>query len=385
MPGTPTGRHARKRKRTNCMYRYKHTASASSELTSRHNYKYVQEQRSVETSSGIAYGSVMWVYRQPDNSVIGDLNKAVRLACTAYCEQNHGGSYTIVYATAWRLDFSLIQPSSAAAWSHHTMKWSACLIAFKTRWGLLYTADKAAQWGTPYAGITIARGHNNRALCPLCHRPDSNTQMMGGCEDNPYMKGLYIKRHDKAVLMLAETIAAASLGQSTIFVDAGRNDELPEFIFGKGSSFKQFIQKLAPVCVPWDKYTLTALDIVVLPNVAPGQFVQMLNKKQRLQINQEVILIEVGYCNDTLQLNNCNRAETSSTYWISSGIINGGFSGGLCQRRSLYPTWFWWYCISQSTRSIVFLSSSFCHCAESIISLKCSCYFFLSQYLSNAR
>jgi hypothetical protein len=45
---------------------------------------------------------------------------------------------------------------------------------------------------------------------------------MGGCEDNPFMKGLYIKRRDKAVLMLAETIAAASMGQSTIFVDAGR-------------------------------------------------------------------------------------------------------------------------------------------------------------------
>jgi hypothetical protein len=29
----------------------------------------------------------------------------------------------------------------------------------------------------------------------------------------------------------------------------------------------------------------------------------MLSKKQRLQINQEIILVEVGYCNDTLQLN----------------------------------------------------------------------------------
>jgi hypothetical protein len=66
--------------------------------------------------------------------------------------------------------------------------------------------------------------------------------MMGECEDNPYMKGLHIKRHDKAVMMLAETIAAASMGQSTIFVDAGRN-ELPDFIFGKGSSFKQYIQQ----------------------------------------------------------------------------------------------------------------------------------------------
>jgi hypothetical protein len=133
----------------------------------------------VETSSGIACDIVMWVYRPPDNSVIGDLNKAVRLACTAYCEQKHGGSYASVYATAWRLTLSLIQPSLVAAWSHHTMKWSACLTAFKTRWGLLYTADKSVQWGTLYAGKTIARGHNNCALCPLCHRPDTTTHWEG--------------------------------------------------------------------------------------------------------------------------------------------------------------------------------------------------------------
>jgi hypothetical protein len=112
------------------------------------------------------------------------------------------------------------------------MKWSAYLTAFKTRWGLLYTADKAVQWGTPYVGIPSAGAHD-RALCPLCHRPYSNTHMMGGCEANPFMKGLYIKRHDKAVLMLAGTIAVASMGQSTIFVDAGRHDDLPDSFMGK--------------------------------------------------------------------------------------------------------------------------------------------------------
>jgi hypothetical protein len=85
----------------------------------------------------------MWVYRQPDNSVVSDLNKAVHLACTAYCEQKHGGSYTSVCATAWRLNFNLIQPSLAAA-SHHEM---VCVLNCdkKTSWELLYTADKAVQ------------------------------------------------------------------------------------------------------------------------------------------------------------------------------------------------------------------------------------------------
>jgi hypothetical protein len=56
---------------------------------------------------------------------------------------------------------------------------------------------------------------------------------MGGCEDNPFMKGLYLKRHDKGVLMLAKTIAAATMGRSTTFVDAGRHDELPDCNFGQ--------------------------------------------------------------------------------------------------------------------------------------------------------
>jgi hypothetical protein len=40
MPGTPTRRNAEKRMRPNCMYRYKRTVSAPSQLTSRQNYKY---------------------------------------------------------------------------------------------------------------------------------------------------------------------------------------------------------------------------------------------------------------------------------------------------------------------------------------------------------
>jgi hypothetical protein len=63
------------------------------------------------------------------------------------------------------------------------------------------------------------------------------------------MKGLHIKRHDNAVLMLAETIAAATMGRSITFVDAGRHDGSPDINFGKGSSFEQSIQKVAPAQV----------------------------------------------------------------------------------------------------------------------------------------
>jgi hypothetical protein len=72
--------------------------------------------------------------------------------------------------------------------------------------------------------------------------------------------------------MLAETrLAAAAMGRSTTFVDAGRHDAWPDFIVGKGSDFKQFIQKVAPVHVLWDICTVISPDIVLVPNAYPCQ------------------------------------------------------------------------------------------------------------------
>jgi hypothetical protein len=197
--------------------------------------------------------------------------------------------------------------------------------------------------------------------------------------------------------MLAETIAAASMGQSTIFVDAGRNDELPDFIFVKGSSFKQYTQKLDHVCVPWDKCTLTAADIVVLPNVAPGQFVQMFSKKQRLQINQEVILIEVGYCNDTLQLNKIEQKHHQDIGLIQA-LSMAGFQVAFVKDVHsiplvlvvLYFASYTLYCVPFKFLlplcriyhiAFLFYFYSILFLFYSITFL---CYFFLSQCISNA-
>jgi hypothetical protein len=61
------------------------------------------------------------------------------------------------------------------------------------------------------------------------NNPDSNSHVMGGCEKNPVFKGLYIKRHDIAVLAVAQTITAS--GYSSIFVGAGKHANLPDFAF----------------------------------------------------------------------------------------------------------------------------------------------------------
>jgi hypothetical protein len=81
-----------------------------------------------------------------------------------------------------------IQPTLANAWVHRSLKWSINFVGYKARWGLLYTADKAAQYGKPDSGRPLNLELQGRALCPLCSNPDSNTHLMGGCEKTQYLK-----------------------------------------------------------------------------------------------------------------------------------------------------------------------------------------------------
>jgi hypothetical protein len=106
---------------------------------------------------------------------------------------------------------------------------------------------EAAQYGKPYSGRPPNLDLQGRALCPLCSNPDSNPHLMAGCKKNPVFKGLYIKRHDIAVLAVAQTIAASPQGYASIFVDAGKHANLPEFAFGKGTDFPAVIQQVAPL------------------------------------------------------------------------------------------------------------------------------------------
>jgi hypothetical protein len=124
------------------------------------------------------------------------------------------------------------------------------------------STDKTAQYGKPYSGTPLNLDLQGRALCPLCSNPDSNTHLMGGCEKNPVFKGLYIERHDIAVLAVAQTIAASPQGCSSIFVDAGKHANLPEFAFGKGTDFLAVIQQVAPLDLPWDTSCLSKPEII---------------------------------------------------------------------------------------------------------------------------
>jgi hypothetical protein len=55
----------------------------------------------------------------------------------------------------------------------------------------------------------------------------------------------------------------------------------------------------------------------------------MLNKKQRLQINQEIILHEVDYCNDTLQLNKIEQNHHQQNGLVQA-LSMAGFQVCLC-------------------------------------------------------
>jgi hypothetical protein len=133
--------------------------------------------------------------------------------------------------------------------------------------GLLYTADKAAQYGKPYSGRPPSLDLQGRAFCPLGSNPDSNTPLMGGCEKNPVFKGLYIIRHDIAVLAVAQSIAASPQECSSILLTLAKHANLPEFAFGKGTDLPAVIQQVAPLDLPWDTSCLSKPDIVVFKDV----------------------------------------------------------------------------------------------------------------------
>jgi hypothetical protein len=65
---------------------------------------------------------------------------------------------------------------------------------------------------------------------------------MGDCEKISVILGLYIKRHDIAVLAVAQPLQPA-----LNFVDAGKHANLPDFAFGKGTTFQLSFSKLPPL------------------------------------------------------------------------------------------------------------------------------------------
>jgi hypothetical protein len=88
-----------------------------------------------ESSSALAYTRVAWAFSQNTNLALSDLSGAVRDECRTYCEQQHGGSYGTVYATAWRNAAAQLHPATSRPWVSTSSSWAELSAALKAHWG----------------------------------------------------------------------------------------------------------------------------------------------------------------------------------------------------------------------------------------------------------
>jgi hypothetical protein len=80
----------------------------------------------------------------------------------------------------------------------------------------------------------------------------------------------------------------------------GKHANLPEFAFGEGTDFVAVIQQVAPLDLPWDTSCLSMSPAIVVFKDVPTQTLKMfISKQQRLRLGTKIVVIEIGYCQDT--------------------------------------------------------------------------------------
>lgn len=114
-----------------------------------------------------------------------------------------------IYYTSYQ---SVADESHSA--SHHfihssAVQPSARRTALKYRGGLIYTAKLAHRYG-----------RSPSAMCPLCHQPDSQSHLLGGCS-HPQMRDLYMSRHHHASRLIAIALTRNSPHAHLVQADVG--------------------------------------------------------------------------------------------------------------------------------------------------------------------
>jgi hypothetical protein len=253
-----------------------------------------------------AFNGVVWPcmkatdkHGKEEHNPIVNLTTSVIRACQGTCELNHCGSYTSVYAKAWRATAPQIWNKAGSWIASRKLPWAAKRTAFKYRWGKLFTTKQAKLMNITYFGVTITSNAKGEALCPLCKQPDSGTHVLGGCTATPEMHALYVKRHDEAVQRIRQAISSGTCGRGTILMDAGKRSELPADVSGKATDLKEWLKVAPRAANEQDSDFLSKPDLAILPDIPKDAIKQLLSSGRRLPLGQRIILVEVGYTADT--------------------------------------------------------------------------------------
>ena len=91
------------------------------------------------------------------------------------------------------------------------------VLRYKT--GTLWNAKLAQRFKRPY-GAHPTHLHRGQGMCPHCGNPDSGSHIAAACS-HPYMKGLYIQRHNELTIIIAEALSRGKHGGGIVAIDAG--------------------------------------------------------------------------------------------------------------------------------------------------------------------
>ena len=196
------------------------------------------------------YGSMFWLATDTPTSddaskgppvqhrYVHNLNQD--LATRAYNTQGHAGTNESIYANLMKKELSTADKKlSSAMWdlaASGTLTYAHVTNAMRARWGGIYTAKIAARMNRPYMGN---HGPPSTGLCPLCHRADSATHILGEC---PAHKALHIQRHDATGRCILKHMRKGAHGGFFMLADVGSMDKLATY----GITHKRIPQWMVP-------------------------------------------------------------------------------------------------------------------------------------------
>jgi len=260
-----------------------------------------------EPTTSTPYQTVAWPAKESEGDshfFFENLTAAVKTHLRP--ELQSGQTKETLYVTLNREALRLTDPGiSNHMWEDSSISHQSCIHTFKLRWGLIWNRKKAMMCKK----VSDAR-------CPLCTEEDGCSHIFGGCLHRT-MKGHYIARHNKAVLLIHKAIQHGALGGSLCIVDATKDDELPE-----GVESNRVPDWLLPN-VPRESGTRMRPDIMLIEGM-PANSIQAyqalddplptrgrkrtanglrgqrtLSEKQTFRAKCLVHIIEVGYASNT--------------------------------------------------------------------------------------
>jgi hypothetical protein len=111
-----------------------------------------------------------------------------------------------------------------------------------------------------------------------------------------------------------------------MLMDAGTADDLPDGVMGKGQGLREWL-RLAPRPLSEEELasaSVTKPDIVMLPGITAAQLSAQLQRGERLLPNQRIVLIEIGYGQDTMP--DEKRAQKAAQHAALAALLqNHGF------------------------------------------------------------